>query len=70
MPVAKPRLQLLDSVPLAGVPRARELLTVRGELRIKFGLCQEGRRDLDAVLAKDTTDGFAARASRAIRLCP
>ena len=63
-------LQLLNSVPLAGVPRARELLTVRGELRVKFGRCEEGRRDLDVVLAKDTTDGFAERANRAIRLCP
>jgi hypothetical protein len=63
-------LRLLDAIPLAGLPRARELLTVRGELRMKFGLCQEGRRDLESVLAKDATDGFAERASRAIRLCP
>ena len=63
-------LALLDSMPLSGLPRGRELQTVRGELRIKYGRCAEGRRDLDYVLAKGTTDALARRAARAISLCP
>lgn len=63
-------LALLDSMYLPELPRGRELQTVRGELRIKYGRCTEGRRDLDEVLAKDRTDGLARRAARAISLCP
>lgn len=62
-------LGLLDGVSLSGIPRGRELATVRGELRIKYGRCAEGRRDLDAVLAKDATDELGRRAARAISLC-
>jgi len=63
-------LRLLDSVPLRDLPRARELQTVRGELRMKFGRCPEGRRDLEAVRAQDGTDDFGRRATRAFRACP
>ena len=63
-------LALLDRMYLPALPRGRELQTVRGELRVKYGQCVEGRRDLDDVLAKDRTDGLARRAARAISLCP
>ena len=63
-------LALLDRMHLPALPRGRELQTVRGELRIKYGRCTEGRRDLDEVLAKDRTDALAGRAARAISLCP
>ena len=63
-------LTLLDRMYLPALPRGRELQTVRGELRIKYSRCAEGRRDLDEVLAKDRTDGLARRAARAISLCP
>jgi hypothetical protein len=63
-------LHLLDGVSLAGLPRGRELQTVRGELRIKHGRCGEGRGDLDEVLAKDASDSFGRRAAHAISVCP
>lgn len=63
-------LRLLDSVSLAGLPRARELQTVRGELRLKYGRCPEGRRDLEAVRAEDAVDDLGRRATRALRACP
>jgi hypothetical protein len=63
-------LHLLDGVSLAGLPRGRELQTVRGELRIKHGRCAEGRGDLDEVLAKDASDSFGRRAAHAISVCP
>jgi hypothetical protein len=63
-------LALLDSLSLLGLPRGRELQTVRGELRIKYGRCLDGRQDLDYILAKDRTDALARRAARAISLCP
>jgi len=63
-------LSLLDGVRLAGSPRARELFTVRGELRIKLGRCAEGRADLDEVLAKGLADDFARRAAQALAHCP
>ena len=63
-------LNLLDRVQLGGLPRARELHTVRGELRIKFGRCAEGRADLAAVLDGGGTDGFGVRATRALAHCP
>jgi len=63
-------LAALDQVPLSGLPRGRELATVRGELRVKHGRCVEGRRDLSDVLAKGSADGLGRRAARAIRLCP
>ena len=63
-------MRILDRVPLAGLPRERELRTVRGELRIKYGRCAEGRADLAVVLASDNRDGFGKRAAHAAALCP
>ena len=63
-------LGLLDNVSLSGLPRGRELQTVRGELRVKYHRCADGRRDLEHVLAKDRTDALGRRAGRAISLCP
>jgi len=63
-------LLLLDGVSLPGLPRGRELQTVRGELRIKYGRCADGRRDLEHVLAKDKADALGRRAARALSLCP
>ena len=63
-------LSVLDTLSLAGLPRARELHAVRGELRIKAGRCAEGRRDLDEVLAKGVADSLAKRAVSAISHCP
>jgi outer membrane PBP1 activator LpoA protein len=63
-------LALLDPLSLAGLPRARELRTVRGELRIMFGRCAEGRADLGAVLDEGTSDVLAQRARRALIDCP
>ncbi len=63
-------LALLDPLSLAGLPRARELRTVRGELRIKLGRCTDGKADLLAVLATSTADPLAQRARHGIAACP
>lgn len=63
-------LGVLDSVALTGIPRGRELQTVRGELRIKAGRCAEGKRDLGDVLEKGVADALAKRAAQAISYCP
>ena len=63
-------LALLDPLALAGLPRARELRTVRGELRIKLGRCADGKADLQVVLAAGTADPLAQRARKAIASCP
>lgn len=63
-------LALLDRLPLAELPRARELLTVRGELRVEHGRCAEGRADLEAVISRDRSDRQAERAAAALRHCP
>jgi outer membrane PBP1 activator LpoA protein len=63
-------LAVLDGVALSGVPRARELQTVRGELRIKAGRCPEGKRDLGDVLEKSVADSLAKRAAQALHHCP
>jgi hypothetical protein len=62
-------LALLDRLALGKgqVPRARELLTVRGELRIKAGRCDDGRADLASI--GDGTDAFAERARNALTHC-
>jgi len=63
-------LAVLDQVSLVGIPRARELQTVRGELRIKAGRCAEGKRDLSDVLDKSMADSLAKRAAAALHHCP
>ena len=63
-------LNVLDSVSLSEIPRARELQTVRGELRIKAGRCSEGKQDLGDVLEKGVADSLAKRAAQAISHCP
>jgi hypothetical protein len=63
-------LAVLDSVSLSGIPRARELQTVRGELRIRAGRCTEGKRDFDDVLEKGMADALGRRAMQAISHCP
>ncbi|HJX52285.1 MAG TPA: hypothetical protein VJ801_05920 [Polyangia bacterium] len=63
-------LAVLDSLALSGIPRARELQTVRGELRIKAGRCPEGKRDLGDVLEKGLADPLAKRAAQALHHCP
>ena len=63
-------LAVLDSVALSGIPRARELQTVRGELRIKAGRCPDGKRDLSDVLEKGVADSLAKRATQALHHCP
>jgi hypothetical protein len=62
-------LALLDRLALGkgNVPRGRELLTVRGELRIKAGRCDDGRADLASI--EGGTDGFAERARNALTYC-
>jgi len=62
-------LALLDPLALSGLPRARELRTVRGELRIKLGRCSDGKSDLGAVLADGDSDALAQRARLALASC-
>lgn len=63
-------LAILDGLPLGQVnlPRGRELLTARGELRIKAGRCADGRADLAAILGG--SDSLAERARNALTHCP
>ena len=63
-------LLVLDSLSLAALPRARELQTVRGELRSQAGRCQEAREDLSRVLTENGSDELGQRASRAFTKCP
>jgi hypothetical protein len=63
-------LAVLDAVSLPGLPRARELQTVRGELRVKAGRCREARADLGDVLGANLTDALAKRATQALAHCP
>ena len=62
-------LAVLDQLALGkgNVPRGRELLTVRGELRIKAGRCDDGRADLGSI--GGGTDGLAERARNALTYC-
>ena len=55
---------------LAGLPRARELETLRGELRAHAGRCRDARADLSPVLASGGTDDLSRRAARALATCP
>jgi hypothetical protein len=63
-------LAVLDVISLAGLPRARELATVRGELRANAGRCREAKADLGTVLESSVTDALARRATRALAHCP
>jgi hypothetical protein len=63
-------LAILDPLDLAGLPRARELRAVRGELRVKLGRCADGRADLALVLAGGLSDPLAQRARAALDGCP
>jgi hypothetical protein len=62
-------LVILDSLPLGGVnmPRGRELLTVRGELRIQAGRCADGAADLASI--RGGSDALAERARNALTHC-
>jgi hypothetical protein len=63
-------LAVLDSLTLASLPRARELETLRGELRAQAGRCTEARADLARVLSITQGDELGRRASRALSTCP
>jgi hypothetical protein len=53
-------LVALESVDVAGLPRARELTVVRGELRAEAGRCKQAARDFD--IAAALTDALGERA--------
>jgi len=61
-------LAVLDRLPLERVPRGRELRTLRGELRVRRGRCQDGRADL--VPISQGADALATRAQAALVRCP
>lgn len=63
-------LAVLDSLALANLPRARELQTLRGELRAQAGRCQEARTDLGRVVSSIGSDDLDKRASHALLACP
>lgn len=62
-------LAVLDSLDLAGLPRARELATLRGELRAEAGRCAEARADLGGVLGDTANDDLRRRAGAALARC-
>lgn len=62
-------LAVLDSLGLAGLPRARELATLRGELRAEAGRCAEARADLAPVLEATGGDELGRRAANALARC-
>jgi hypothetical protein len=53
-------LAALEAVNVGGLPRARELGVVRGELRAEAGRCKEAVRDFDA--AAKSGDALGERA--------
>ena len=63
-------LSVLDGMSLSGIPRARELQTLRGELRAQAGRCQEARSDLSGVLETSVADDLAKRATQTLAHCP
>jgi hypothetical protein len=63
-------LRVLDSLGLAGLPRARELETLRGELRAEAGRCRDARADLSRVLEGTRDDDLSRRAQTALARCP
>lgn len=65
-----PALGVLDGLNLSGLPRSRELETLRGDLRAQAGRCSDARADLNTVLKLGRDDELGRRAARALRLCP
>jgi hypothetical protein len=63
-------LAVLDSLTVTNLPRARELETLRGELRAQAGRCQDARIDLARVLSDTAFDDLGKRAARALATCP
>lgn len=63
-------LDVLDGLSVADLPRARELATIRGELRARVGRCDDARTDLARVLRVTTDDDLAKRAAAALATCP
>jgi hypothetical protein len=63
-------LAVLDSLALTSLPRARELATLRGELRVQAGRCEDARADLARVLSRTASDDLGKRAARALATCP
>lgn len=63
-------LAVFDSLTLTGLPRARELETLRGELRAHAGRCRDARSDLSHVVAGGGADDLSRRAARALAGCP
>lgn len=63
-------LAVLDGLPVTELPRARELGTIRGELRAHVGRCREARLDLSRVLQVTADDDLAKRAAAALAACP
>jgi len=63
-------LAVFDSLTLTGLPRARELETLRGELRAHAGRCGDARSDLSHVVAGGGADDLSRRAARALAACP
>jgi hypothetical protein len=63
-------LAVLDSLVLQGLPRARELAAIRGELRAQTGRCREARVDLLNVLRDTASDELGKRATLALGQCP
>jgi hypothetical protein len=63
-------LAVLDSLALSTLPRARELQTLRGELRAQAGRCAEARADLVRVMLITDADELGQRAARALAICP
>ena len=63
-------LVVLDSLTLTNLPRARELETLRCELRAQAGRCPDARADLIRVLSSTANDELAKRAIHALAACP
>lgn len=63
-------LAVLDTLVLGSLPRARELETLRGELRAQVGRCAEARADLEHVLSVNRNDDLGRRAARGLASCP
>lgn len=63
-------LGVLDALVLQNLPRARELETIRGELRAEAGRCLEARANLAHVLRGTSADELGQRARHALAKCP